>query len=35
MAAGWLHLSSAAGAEIVVLDLASGRVISRIKLKPE
>jgi hypothetical protein len=30
-----LHLNSAAGAEIVVLDLASGKVISRIKLKPE
>ena len=30
-----LHLNSAAGAEIVVLDVASGRVISRVKLKPE
>jgi hypothetical protein len=30
-----LHLSSAAGPEIVVVDLKSGTVISRIKLKPQ
>ena len=30
-----LHLNSAAGPEIVVLDLASGKVISRIRLKPQ
>jgi hypothetical protein len=30
-----LHLSSAAGAEIVVVDLKSGRVVSRVKLEPQ
>ncbi len=30
-----LHLHSAAGPEIVVLDLGSGKVISRIRLKPQ
>lgn len=30
-----LHLHSAAGPEILVIELASGRVISRIKLQPE
>jgi hypothetical protein len=30
-----LHLSTAAGPEIVVVDLATGRIVSRIKLKPE
>jgi Family of unknown function (DUF6476) len=30
-----LHLSSTAGAEIVVLDLRSGAVVSRVKLKPQ
>lgn len=30
-----LHLNSAAGPEILVLDLKSGRVISRIRLKSE
>jgi hypothetical protein len=29
-----LHLNSATGAEIIVLDLKSGTVISRVKLKP-
>jgi hypothetical protein len=34
---GWLalHLRSAAGSEIVVVDLASGKVITRIRLKPQ
>jgi hypothetical protein len=30
-----LHLQSAAGAEIVVIDLKTGKALSRIKLKPE
>lgn len=30
-----LHLSSPAGGEIAVIDLRSGKVIARIKLKPE
>jgi hypothetical protein len=30
-----LHLNSAAGAEIVVVDVTSGKVLSRIKLKPQ
>jgi hypothetical protein len=30
-----LHLSSAEGAEIVVVDLTSGKVISRVKLQPQ
>jgi hypothetical protein len=30
-----LHLNSAAGPEIVVLDLRTGSVISRVKLKPQ
>jgi len=30
-----LHLQSAAGAEIVVIDLASGKILFRVKLKPE
>ena len=30
-----LHLSTAAGPEIVVVDLATGRIVSRIKLKPQ
>ncbi len=30
-----LHLNSAAGPEIVVLDLRSGAVVSRVKLKPQ
>jgi hypothetical protein len=30
-----LHLSTAAGPEIVVVELATGRIVSRIKLKPE
>ena len=30
-----LHLSSPAGSEIAVIDLRSGKVIARIKLKPE
>jgi len=30
-----LHLQSAAGAEIVVIDLKTGKTLSRIELKPE
>ena len=30
-----LHLDSAAGPEIVVLDVRSGAVVSRVKLKPQ
>lgn len=30
-----LHLQSAAGAEIVVIDLKTGKMLARIKLKPE
>jgi hypothetical protein len=30
-----LHLNSAAGPEIVVIDVTTGRIVSRIKLKPE
>jgi hypothetical protein len=30
-----LHLFSSAGAEIVVIDLGSGKVVSRIRLKPQ
>jgi hypothetical protein len=30
-----LHLHSAAGAEIVVIDVATGKVISRIRLQPQ
>ncbi len=30
-----VHLASPAGAEIAVIDLASGKVIARVKLKPE
>ncbi|HEX2448492.1 MAG TPA: hypothetical protein VHK26_09950 [Methyloceanibacter sp.] len=30
-----LHLQSSAGAEIVVIDLANGKTLARIKLKPE
>jgi hypothetical protein len=30
-----LHLQSSAGAEIVVIDLANGNTLARIKLKPE
>jgi hypothetical protein len=30
-----LHLQSPAGGEIVVIDLASGKILSRVKLKPE
>jgi hypothetical protein len=30
-----LHFSSSAGAEIAVIDVRSGKVIARIKLKPE
>jgi hypothetical protein len=29
-----LHLNSAAGGEIVVIDLATGKIMSRIKLQP-
>ena len=30
-----LHLTSAAGPEIVVIDLGSGKVVARVRLKPE
>jgi hypothetical protein len=30
-----LHLNSAAGPEIAVIDLKTGQVLARIKLKPE
>jgi hypothetical protein len=30
-----LHLNSAAGSEIVVLDLATGRTLARVRLTPE
>jgi hypothetical protein len=30
-----LHLNSAAGPEIAVVDLRSGKIVARIKLKPE
>jgi hypothetical protein len=30
-----LHLQSAAGPEIAVVDLRSGKIVARIKLKPE
>jgi hypothetical protein len=30
-----LHLQSSAGAEIVVIDLKTGKTLSRVKLKPE
>ena len=30
-----LHLQSSAGAEIVVIDLATGKTLARVKLKPE
>ncbi len=30
-----LHLSSPAGSEIAVVDLRSGKVVARVKLKPE
>ena len=30
-----LHLTSSSGAEIVVIDLASGKVVARVRLKPQ
>ena len=30
-----LHLQSSAGAEIVVIDLATGKTLARVRLKPE
>jgi hypothetical protein len=30
-----LHLNGADGAEIVVIDLASGKIVARVKLKPQ
>jgi hypothetical protein len=30
-----LHLNSAEGPEIAVIDLSTGKIIARIKLKPE